>query len=217
MKHTTIAIATLATLVGGTASAQESYYWPAPTRVVDAARTTEFPIGTPLATITRTEVNTKQMKPGDRVYLEVAESLTYRGQIIVPIGAPVVAEVGRSERNGHFGKRGTIELRMLYAQTPSGPVRLTGGTMRQGRGATAWSVPAMILLQAPLLALVHGTSGYIRQGTPIIAYTLDPLRFTPHAPEAQVASIAQPDAVKALPARFDPGAFGRSGPGFASR
>ncbi len=72
MKQATIAIATLAVLVGGTASAQESYYWPAPTRVVDAARTTEFPIGTPLATITRTEVNTKQMKPGDRVYLEVA-------------------------------------------------------------------------------------------------------------------------------------------------
>ncbi len=106
---------------------------------------------------------------------------------------------------------------MLYAQTPSGPVRLTGGTMRQGRGATAWSVPAMVLLQAPLLALVHGTSGYIRQGTPIMAYTLDPLTFRPQAPEAQVATIAQPDAVRALPARFDPGAFGRSGPGFASR
>ena len=178
---------------------------------------TEFPMGTPLAVVTRTEVNTKQMKPGDRVYLDVAENLTYRGQVVVPVGSPVVAEVGRSERNGHFGKRGTIELRMVYAETPSGPVRLTGSAMRKGTGATAWSVPAMILLNMPVLALVHGTSGYIRQGTPITAYTAEPLLFMPQAPATEAASMAQPDGARVLPARFDPSVFGRAAPRIASR
>ena len=217
MRYVMGSMAVAAALVGGPASAQDAYHWPAPTQAVEGARQTAFPMGTPLAVVTRTEVNTKQMMPGDRVYLEVAENLTYRGQIVVPVGAPVVAEVGRSERNGHFGKKGTIQLRMLYAQTPSGPVRLTGGTIRQGRGATAWSVPAMILLQAPVLALVHGTSGYIRQGTPITAYTLEPLVFTPQVGEAQTASVARPEAARVLPARFDPSVFGGNGPDFASR
>ena len=217
MKRAGIVIASLSALVGGTASAQDSYHWPAPTRPADIARMAEFPMGTPLAVVTRTEVNTKQMKPGDRVYLDVAENLSYRGQIIVPVGSPVVAEVGRSERNGHFGKRGTIELRMLYAQTPSGPVRLTGNAVRRGTAATAWSVPAMILLEAPVLALVHGTSGYIRQGTPITAYMAEPLLFTPQPPEAQTASVARPDDARPLPARFDPSTFGRTQPTIASR
>ena len=217
MKQGKIVIASLAVLVGGTASAQDSYHWPAPNRPVDGARMTEFPMGTPLAVVTRTEANTKQMKPGDRVYLDVAETLYYRGQAVVPVGSPVVAEVARSERNGHFGKKGTIELRMLYAETPSGPVRLSGGTVRKGTGATAWSVPAMILLDMPILALVHGTSGYIRQGTPITAYTAEPLLFMPQAPEAQTASSAEPDVARALPARFHPSVFNWAEPNIASR
>ncbi|WP_174297388.1 hypothetical protein [Sphingomonas bacterium] len=171
-----------------------------------------------MALRTRTEANTKQMKPGDRVYLEVAESLSYRGQIVVPVGAPAVAEVARSERNGHFGKKGQIEIHLLYVQTPYGPVRLSGGTSARGKEATAWSLPVAALISWPVI-FVHGTSGYIRSGTAITGYLAESLTFNaaPPAPQVATAAMAQPDDARALPARFEPGAFGDKGPGFLSR
>lgn len=35
----------------------------------------------------------------------MAESVSFRGQIIIPIGAPVVGEVARFQRNGHVEKK----------------------------------------------------------------------------------------------------------------
>ena len=205
MKQAWIAGAALAAFAHGGAVAQESYYWPVPTGTAEAARMTEFPIGTPLALITRTEVNTKQAKPGDRVYLEVAENLVHRGQIVVPAGAPAVAEVIRSERNGHFGKKGSIELRLLYAQTPSGPVRLSGGIARNGKNQTLLAVGA-VAAGGLIFGLIHGTSGYIRHGTPVLAYTAESLRFL-HQPVQSAGYVAE----RPLPVRFDPSAFGGSG------
>lgn len=205
-------------LVSSAASAQDAYYWPVQATQTGPGVRTYFPMGTGLALRTRTEANTKQMKPGDRVYLEVAESLSYRGQIVVPVGAPAVAEVARSESNGHFGKRGQIEIHLLYVQTPYGPVRLSGGTSSKGKEATAWSVPGAAFVAWPLI-FVHGTSGYIRPGTALTGYLAESLTFTalPPAPQVATAAMAQPDDARALPARFDPDAFGAKGPGFASR
>lgn len=213
MKAVWIAIAALASTA---ASAQEAYYWPAPARA-DGMRYTEFPMGTPLSLVTRTEVNSKQATPGDRVYLEVAESLSYRGQVVVPVGSPAVAEVARSERNGHFGKRGAVELRLLYVETPSGPVRLTGRIAEHGKGQGLLSIGGAVLIGGWAPLLIHGTSGYIRQGTTVAAYTAEPLHFVQAAPEVQTAANSvQPDGARSLPASFDPSVFSR-GPGFASR
>lgn len=216
MKYRKSIVVGTSLLIAGTASAQSTFHWPAPT--VAAAARTYFPMGTGLAVRTRTEANTKQMKPGDRVYLEVAESLSYRGQVVVPVGAPVVGEVVRSERNGHFGKRGTIEMRLLYAETPYGPVRLSGGTAARGKAATAWSLPVAWFVSWPVI-FVHGTSGYIRQGTPLTGYLAEPLTFdaAPPTPQVAMAAPVQPDDARALPARFERGAFGANTPGFASR
>ena len=218
MKRSSIIGAAVVALASSAASAQDSYYWPAQASQSGPGVRTYFPMGTGLALRTRTEANTKQMKPGDRVYLEVAESLSYRGQIVVPVGAPAVAEVTRSERNGHFGKRGQIEMHLLYVQTPYGPVRLSGGTSGRGKEATAWSLPVAAFITWPAI-FIHGTSGYIRPGTAITGYLAESLTFNaaPPAPQVATAAMAQPDDARALPARFEPSAFGGSGPGFASR
>ena len=214
-----LAGAAMASVLSGTASAQSSYHWPVQATQAGPGVRTYFPMGTGLALRTRTEANTKQMKPGDRVYLEVAESLTYRGQIVVPVGAPVVGEVVRSERNGHFGKRGTIEMRLLYAETPFGPVRLSGGTAASGKQTTAWSIAGAAFVAWPLM-FWHGTSGYIRQGTPLTGYLAEPLMFNaaPTVPQVATATSVQPDDARALPARFDQNVVSAAtGPGFASR
>ena len=206
-----VAGATIALALGGAAQAQDTLYWPAPVASMRAAQMKEFPIGTPLTLATRTEVNTKQAKPGDRVYLDVAESLTFRGQIVIPAGAPVVAEVVHSEPNGHFGKRGSIKLRLLYAQTPSGPVRLTGDLSDFGKNATMWSVGGAVLVAWPMV-FIHGTSGYIRQGTPVTAHLAEPLVFAEQPMQAQSAASVRPDDAKPLPARFEPAGTGGTVP-----
>lgn len=217
MKYGWIVGTALVALGQGAAQAQETYYWPAPVAQTQSSRMTEFPMGTPISLVTRTEANTKQMKPGDRIYLEVAESLSYRGQIVVPVGAPAVAEIVRSERNGHFGKRGVIELRLLYAETPSGPVRLTGGTSGRGKSAAIWSIGGAVAVLGWAPLLIHGTSGYIRHGTPVTAYLAEPLLFAQSASQDQAVAMVPPESARALPDRFDPSVFGGKGPALSQR
>ncbi|MHA6720586.1 hypothetical protein ACX40Y_14185 [Sphingomonas sp. RS6] len=164
-----------------------------------------------MSLVTRTEVSTKENKAGDRIYLEVAESVVFRGQVVVPIGSIVVGEVTRVQRNGHFGKKGKVEIRPLYVETPSGPVRLTGRGYDEGKSGTAVSI-ATFALVSTLGFLIHGTSGTIEAGTPVTAYLAEPLLFTHYQQQetqtASAATFSEPAAPKPLPTRFDPSVFG---------
>ncbi len=177
MQKAMMVAAMIGVMSGTAAEAQDVFQWTAPAPAgAQSGEARFFEMGTPLMLRTRTEVSTKTSKPGDRLYLEVAESLSFDGQVVVPIGAPAVAEVIRSERNGHFGKKGKIDIRLLYVQTPSGPVRLTGQAADQGVSGTAASV-ATILFVSPLGFLIHGTSGTIPFGTAVQAHLAVPLCF----------------------------------------
>jgi len=163
-----------------------------------------FPVGTAIDLIMRTQISTKDNKSGDRVYFEVAQNLSYRGQVVVPAGATVVGEVIRADRNGHFGRKGHLEIRPLYVETAYGPVRLTGRSADDGTSAVAVSV-ATIVLVSPLGFLIHGTSAHLAPGSTVTAYLADDLRFKVQDPRVQTASI-EPDG-RTLPERFAPAAF----------
>jgi hypothetical protein len=172
-------IGVAAGLVSGTcAQAQDVFYWPAPAASGQATQALFFETGTPLMLRTRTEVSTRDAKPGDRLYLEVSESLSHQGQVVVPVGASAVAEVVRSDRSGHFGRKGKVDIRLLYVQTPSGPVRLTGQAADQGVDQAALSIGTFVLV-SPLGFLIRGTSARIPFGTTVQAHLAEPLRFTP--------------------------------------
>ncbi|WP_010162081.1 MULTISPECIES: hypothetical protein [unclassified Sphingomonas] len=192
------------------AGAQEVVQWSAPAAMT--GQTAFFPLGTALHLTTRTELNTKERHAGDRFYLEVAEPLVYRGQVVIPAGAVAVGEVMRAERNGHFGKRGTIDVRLSYVQTPSGPVRISGRTSRNGTGQGLLSIGGALVVSWPMM-FIHGTSGRLPADTPITAYLADDLRFTVQSDGGQ-AVAALPDSPgqmqRALPARFDPSVFSSS-------
>lgn len=189
------------------AQAQSTYHWPAP-EAAPAGEGQRFymPMGTPMMLRTRTDISTKNNKPGDRVYLEVAETVSFRGQTVIPIGSPVLAEVTRAQRNGHVGKKGKLEIRLIQAQTPSGPVRLNGLAYDEGSSGTALSVATMALLSPLGGFLIHGTSAYLPAGTNVQAYLAEPLRFTwyPESRPAQASmQQAQPDmAVRDLKPSF---------------
>lgn len=174
-----------------------------------------FPMGTPLQLATRTELNTKDNHAGDRFYLEVAEPLVYRGQVVVPVGSIAVGEVMRSERNGHFGKRGELDIRINYVQTPSGKVRLSGRMGRKGNGQGLLAIGGGVVVAWPML-FIHGTSGRLPAETAVTAYLADDLRFDLQPGVPQTAAV-MPDAGnqprRPLPARFDPSVFSANGPG----
>ena len=179
MKRVLAAGIALASCLPSVAGAQYNVHWTAPTSA--NSHMAAFPMGTPLLLATRTELNTKINHPGDRFYLEVAEPLVHRGQVVVPVGSIAVGEVMRSERNGHFGKRGEIDIRIDYVETPSGPVRLTGRSARQGRGQGLLSIGGALFVSWPMM-FIHGTSGRVPANTRVQAYLADDLRFNLQTP-----------------------------------
>jgi hypothetical protein len=145
-------------------------------------------MGTPVKLATRTELNTKDVRTGDRFYLEVAEPIVYRGQIVVPAGAFAVGEVMRAERNGIFGKRGELAVRLNALQTPSGPVRLSGRSGRKGKQQGVLAIGGALVIAWPMM-FIHGTSGRLPADTVLTAYLAEDLRFS-LAAEREVASVS---------------------------
>ena len=189
------AIAFAATASG--AQAQSNYQWPAPAQPsTGQVQYFHLQSGTSVVVRATSEIYTKDKRPGDRVYLEVAESVMFRGQVIIPAGAPAMGEIARAQRNGHFGKKGKLQVRLISVQTPHGPVRLAGSTYEEGKSGTAASVATMVLV-SPLGFLIHGTSGKLMPGTAMTANLAQPLQFAyTGAPfETAVNSTpVQPDA-----------------------
>jgi hypothetical protein len=209
MKSVLFAGLALASVVTSTAHAQDMVHWTVPSST-QSGQYSYFPMGTPLQLTTRTELNTKYSRAGDRFYLEVAEQLTFRGQVVVPAGSVAVGEVMRAERNGHFGKKGKLDVRLLYVQTPSGPVRLSGRKEQSGRGQGLLAIGGGALIAWPML-FIHGTSGRLQADTAVTAYLADDLRFAVQAPSVQAASAittnAERELVQSLPDRFEPAVF----------
>ncbi|MEG8044648.1 hypothetical protein QP164_19090 [Sphingomonas sp. LR59] len=195
----------------GSAGAQNFAYWPAQvTTAASPALMSYFPMGTPLTLRSRTQVSTKMNAPGDRLYLEVAESLSYRGQVVIPAGSVAVAEVAAVQRNGHFGKKGKLEIRLLYIDTPNGPVRLSNQANDEGTSGTITSV-ATIMFASVLGFLVHGTSAQLPPGTVVRAYLAEDLRFAVQPWQQVAATQVRPDMAPAMaqpaPATFEQGAL----------
>lgn len=183
---------------GTAAQAQDSVRWQPAPAVVQGAKRMYFPVGTPVPLITRTEISTKENKPGDCLYFEVAEAVSYQGQVVIPVGSVAVGEVARTQENGHFGKKGKIDIRLLYVQTPWGPVRLEGHRGAEGKSGTVASV-ATIALVSTLGFLIHGTSAAIPYGTSVNGYLAEPLGFTWSAQQSIApVAIVRPDGLSAL-------------------
>lgn len=177
------------------ALAQDTFYWPAPQSGTTYAQRMYVPMGTPITLATRTQVSTKDNKPGDRFYLEVTESVVFRGQVLIPAGSVAVGEVARADRNGHFGQKGKLDIRLLYLQTPYGPVKLDGHQAKEGKSGAVASF-ATIALVSSLGFLIHGTSATVPFGTVVRAYLAEPLAFTadPGQQGVAVAASAPVDA-----------------------
>lgn len=207
MRHVMMTAMAMALGFGGAAGAQEVVHWSAPA-TADHGTYSYFPMGTPLRLTTRTELSTRNNRPGERFFLQLAEPLVYRGQVIVPAGSPAVGEVVRIERNGAAGKRGEMAVRLLYAQTPSGPVPLWGKAERAGNSQKTLAIGGAAVVAWPMI-FIHGTSARLPADSTVMAYLAEDLRFpvasrTAFVPTGSDRLVA---AGRPLPSSFDPAAF----------
>lgn len=58
----------------------------------------------------------------------------------IPAEAVVVGQLSQADRCGAFGKKGKLEVQLLYAVLPGGPVRISGGIEARGKGGAADAV-----------------------------------------------------------------------------
>ena len=189
----------MALLASGSAHAQTFYTGSA----VDGppfaqAKRYYLPIGTPLQLQTLTPLSTKHSKPGDRVHLQVVEEVNFRGKVVVPVGTSVIGEVSRAQRNGHVGKKGKLEVRLVSVEMPDGPVRLSGTAYDEGKSQTALSVGTMLFVSALGGFFIHGTSASIPAETPVTAYIMEPLRFA-WRPEKDALMALLPQSEQVTP------------------
>ncbi|MDB5702472.1 MAG: hypothetical protein JWL66_2671 [Sphingomonadales bacterium] len=145
---------------------------------IASARDYYVQAGYPVMLMTRTELSTRDNRAGDRFFLDVAENISAKGQVVIPAGSVAVGEIIRSERNGHWGKSGKMDVRVLFIDTPNGRIPLSGQRDSRGKSGTVPVVATTLFVSIIGGALIHGTSARIPAGTPLQAYLGDDLRFT---------------------------------------
>lgn len=175
-----------------TAQAQNVIHWPAPVAAATPGAKYYLPMGTPVMLRTLTHVSTKQSEQGDRFYLEVAENVMFGNHVVIPAGAPVVAEVSSVQRNGHLGRKGRIQVRLIEVQTPSGAVPLTGTASDEGKDQMLLSVGTILFVSTLGGFLIHGTSADIAAGTPVQAQLAQDMAFRAQPGEMSAAASAVP-------------------------
>lgn len=134
----------------------------------------------------------KLLKVGQRVPLEVAESVRLNGQVVIPAGSPGMGEITTVRNKGMWGKSGGISVRVLYVRVGDRQIRLSGTVDDKGKTGTAGVVAAVALV--PLAGFfTTGTSAEIPLGAPVSAFLDEdvPVAFAEGAPvEAPLQAVA---------------------------
>lgn len=119
----------------------------------------------------------KVLREGQRVRLEVAETVFVDGVNVVPVGTPAIAEVSDVRNKGMWGKSGRFLLRILYMTVNGRQIRISGGTDDKGvaGGAGAVAVSAIVFLPAGFF--MTGTSAKLPAGTAMKAFVEEDVVF----------------------------------------
>lgn len=152
--------------------------------------------GTPIALKTREELTTKgkKLKAGQRIQLEVAETVMLNGVAVIPAGTPAMGEVTDVRNKGMWGKSGRINARVLYATVNGRQIRMTGAFDDKGTTGTAGVVGAAVLIPVEGF-FITGTSANIPIGAPINAFLDEdvPVAFAAATPTPMI--VPAPAAV----------------------
>ncbi len=127
-----------------------------------------LPAGTRIDLVTRDTISTRKNEKGDLLYLKVAAPVTVDGVIAIPADTIVVAQLTRAEKRGAFGRSGKLDVQLLYAELPGGPLRVSGALEARGKkDAGDGAATAAAFLVLPFLPT--GRSAEIPAGSAVSA------------------------------------------------
>lgn len=124
------------------------------------------PAGTAIDLVTTSAVSSKKSVKGDLLYLKVAAPLVVDGIVAIPADVIVVGQLSQAKPRGAFGKKGKLEVQLLYAELPGGTVRISGTLEARGKGgADDAAATAAAFLLLPFVAT--GRSAEIPAGSQV--------------------------------------------------
>ena len=141
--------------------------------------------GTAVRLMVLNEINSRQAKAGERFKLRVDAPVMIDNVVVIPVGATAWGEVIASHGTSAAGGRGQLSVRLLFVETPSGRVQLSGTVGQQGKSNSSGVVLGVIGFGLPGLLTKGGNAtfkagdiltGYIEQGE---APLVTPLLVTP--------------------------------------
>jgi hypothetical protein len=161
--------------------------------IVGAPQSNVLRAGTEVALRVNEELTTKgkNLRPGQRFRLEVAEPVTIGGNVVIPVGTPATGEVTEVRNKGMWGKSGAINARILYLQVNGRQIRLSGTLNDKGKTGTAGVVAAVAFV--PVAGFfTTGTSAAIPMGAPVKAFLDEdvPVAFARAAAQAPMIVTA---------------------------
>jgi hypothetical protein len=172
-----IAAVLLCSGIDATAQTRE----PAPTPV----SATRWVKGTPVRLMVLNEINSRQAKAGERFKLRVDAPVLIDNVVVIPVGATAWGEVIAAHGTSAAGGRGHLSAHLLFVDTPSGRVELSGTLGQEGKSNSSGVVLGVLGFGLPGLLTKGGNAtfkagdiltGYIDQGDPLLG---TPLRVTP--------------------------------------
>lgn len=124
------------------------------------------PAGTVIDLVTTNTVSSKKSVKGDLLYLKVASPLVIDGIVAIPADAVVVGQLNQADPRGAFGKKGKLQVQLLYAELPGGTMRISGTLEARGKGgADDAAATAAAFLFLPFIAT--GRSAEIPAGSEV--------------------------------------------------
>lgn len=158
--------------------------------------------GTPVALNTVRELSSKTLTIGQRIDLEVADPVSVAGHIVIPRGTPAVGEVAALTRRGDWGRRGRLQIRLLYVRVGDQMVRITGNIGNEGHNGTAGTIATVAALGWVGGFLVTGTSAVIPLGTGLSGYVDEDVPLSFGTAPVGAAIVINPGTPIALPAAY---------------
>lgn len=116
------------------------------------------------------ELNSQQIKKGDKFDLTVAQDVTVGNTVVIPRGTPAHGEVTMRTGKGAFGKSAKFEVEMRSIDLNGRTIPLNGHFRQAGKGNAGAAVGAVVAVGV-FGAFVTGHSAVYKEGAEFKATT----------------------------------------------
>lgn len=85
----------------------------------------------------------------------------------IPADAVVEGQLSQADQRGAFGKKGKLEVQLLYAELPGGTVRISGGIEARGKGGADDAVATAAAFRLLPFVVATGRSAEFPAGSQV--------------------------------------------------